>query len=118
MGAPAATRNGHRHGAEEDDLERVVDIHAFTPAVLARGVRAAGFTDVQVHGEELAASLFGWANRALESTAEPTAIPWLWRQYAYRGYLALQALDQALLEPRLPPAIFYNLLLVAEKPRS
>ena len=46
--------------------------------------------------------MFGWANRALESTAEPDEVPWLWRQYAYRGYLTLQALDRALLEPRLP----------------
>ncbi len=43
-------------------------------------------------------------------------MPWLWRQYAYRGYLALQALDEALLEPRLPPALFYNLLLSAKRP--
>ena len=39
--------------------------------------------------------------------------PGAWRQYAYRGYLLLQALDRALLEPRLPPAIFYNLLVSA-----
>jgi hypothetical protein len=116
MGAPAADRNGHHHGPEEDDLERVVDIHAFTPSVLAQAARAAGFTDIQVHGEELAASLFGWANRALESTAEPSAIPRLWRQYAYHGYLKLQALDRALLEPRLPAALFYNLLISARAP--
>ena len=40
-------------------------------------------------------------------------MPWLWRQYAYRGYLALQALDRAVLEGRLPPALFYNLLVSA-----
>jgi hypothetical protein len=27
----------------------------------------------------------------------------------------LQRLDQAVLEPRLPPALFYNLLLTARK---
>ncbi len=32
---------------------------------------------------------------------------------ATSGYLALQALDRALLERRLPPAIFYNLLISA-----
>jgi hypothetical protein len=37
----------------------------------------------------------------------------LWRQYAFHGYLLLQRVDQRLLEPRLPPAIFYNLLLAA-----
>ena len=37
----------------------------------------------------------------------------LWRRYAYHGYLALQAVDRTLLEPRLPPGIFYNLLISA-----
>jgi hypothetical protein len=44
-------------------------------------------------------------------------VPWAWRQYAYRGYLMLQGLDRRLLESRLPPAIFYNLLICARKPR-
>ena len=39
----------------------------------------------------------------------------LWRHYAFRGYLALQRLDSHVLEPRLPPAMFYNLLLTARK---
>jgi ubiquinone/menaquinone biosynthesis C-methylase UbiE len=118
MGAAAAEHNGHHHGPEEDDLEKIVDVHAFTPGVLAGDARAAGFEDVRVRGEELAASMFGWANRALESTAEPEEVPWLWRQYAYRGYLALQALDRALLEPRLPAAVFYNLLVSARAPSA
>jgi ubiquinone/menaquinone biosynthesis C-methylase UbiE len=98
---------------EEDELERVVDVHAFTPADLSRHTRGAGFEDVRVQGEELAASLFGWANRSLEATAEPEQVPFVWRQYAHRGYLALQALDRTLFERRLPAAIFYNLLLSA-----
>ena len=76
----------------------------------------AGFTDVRVRGEELAASLFGWANRTLEATAEPSEVPWAWRVYAYRGYLLLQRLDRSLLEPRLPAALFYNLLVSARAP--
>ena len=88
-------------------------MHAFTPAALNEAARAAGFAEVRVTGEELAASLFGWVNRTLEGSAEPTDVPWLWRQYAYRGYLALQALDRAVLEGRLPPALFYNLLVAA-----
>jgi ubiquinone/menaquinone biosynthesis C-methylase UbiE len=118
MRAGAAAHNGHHQVAEEDDLEKVVDVHAFTPGVLARGARASGFSDVRVRGEELAASMFGWANRALESTAEPDEVPWLWRQYAYRGYLTLQALDRTLLEPRLPAAVFYNLLVSARAPAA
>ena len=114
----AAVRAGARaeratEEREEDVLEQVVDVHAFTPAALDQAARAAGFQTVRVSGEELAASLFGWVNRTLEGSAEPAEVPWLWRQYAYRGYLALQALDRAVLEPRLPPALFYNLLVSA-----
>jgi hypothetical protein len=69
-----------------------------------------------VQGEELLANWFGWFNRTVEATAEQADIPWLWRQYAFRGYLALQAVDRVLLEPRLPAAIFYNLLLTARRP--
>jgi SAM-dependent methyltransferase len=117
VGAGPAVHEGfHHHGPEEDQLEQVVDVHAFTPAVLRDGAQGAGFGQVLVRGEDLAASLFGWANRALEATAEPSEVPWLWRQYAYRGYLAFQALDRALLEPRLPAALFYNLLVSGRVP--
>lgn len=116
MGAAPAIHEGHHHGPEEDELERVVDVHAFTPGLLSKQAGAAGFQQVLVGGEELAASLFGWTNRALEATAEPSDVPWLWRQYAFRGYLAFQALDRALLEGRLPPALFYNLLISARAP--
>jgi ubiquinone/menaquinone biosynthesis C-methylase UbiE len=96
-------------------LEGVVDVHAFAPAELSRAARAAGFEDVRVTGEELLANWFGWANRTLEATADPEEVPWAWRMYAYRGYLLLQELDRRLLESRLPPAIFYNLMLAARK---
>jgi ubiquinone/menaquinone biosynthesis C-methylase UbiE len=117
MGA-GARQNGHSDpaDAEEHMLEMSVDVHAFTPAQLSGFARRAGFEDVRVTGEELAASWFGWANRTLESTADPAQVPWAWRQYAYRGYLALQAVDRTLLEPHLPAAIFYNLLMSAHKP--
>jgi ubiquinone/menaquinone biosynthesis C-methylase UbiE len=100
---------------EEDTLENVVDVHAFTPSTLARHARDAGFGEVRVRGEELAASLFGWVNRSLEASARPEDVPLLWRKYAYHGYLALQRLDRAVLEPRLPAAVFYNLLVAARK---
>jgi SAM-dependent methyltransferase len=98
---------------EEASLEPYVDVHAFTPADLEQAARAGGFKNVRIKGEELAASWFGWANRTLESTAEPSDVPWLWRRYAFHGYLALQRVDRSLLEPYLPPAIFYNLLISA-----
>jgi len=108
--------NGGGRG-EEDRLERVVDVHAFTPGDLSRHAHAAGFERVRVRGEELVSGLFGWANRTLESTAEPAQVPWAWRMYAYRGYLILQRLDRTVLEPALPAAIFYNLLVSARVAR-
>jgi SAM-dependent methyltransferase len=117
MGADERRSSENGAGAsEEDRLEGIVDVHAFTPAELSGQAHAAGFGDVRVRGEELAASLFGWANRTLEATAEPSEVPWAWRVYAYRGYLLLQRLDGSLLEPRLPPALFYNLLVSARAP--
>ncbi len=107
--------NGHDSHAADHALERFVDIHAFAPADLAAAARRAGFADVTVRGEELVANWFGWTNRVLEATAVPEDVPWGWRQYAYRGYLALQQLDQRLLEGRLPAAIFYNLLIAGRK---
>ncbi|MGH2834029.1 MAG: class I SAM-dependent methyltransferase, partial [Solirubrobacteraceae bacterium] len=97
-------------------LEGLVDVHAFAPGELSSFVAAAGFEQLRVVGEELLANWFGWANRTLEATAAPEDVPWAWRQYAYRGYLALQKVDEALLESRLPPAIFYNLMIAARKP--
>jgi ubiquinone/menaquinone biosynthesis C-methylase UbiE len=112
--AEAAANDGA--AGEEDRLERLVDVHAFTPAELSGHARAAGFEGVRVRGEELVAGLFGWVNRTLEASADPDDVPWAWRVYAYRGYLLLQALDRSLLEPRLPAALFYNLLISARAP--
>ena len=112
MGAAARPARGDLD-FEEGQLEQVVDVHAFTPRELSMHARAAGFDGVRIRGEELAASLFGWVNRSLEATAEPDDVPWAWRQYAYHGYLALQKVDRAVLEPRLPAALFYNLLISA-----
>jgi SAM-dependent methyltransferase len=96
-------------------LEHCVDIHAFGAGDLQRHARRAGFVDIEVRGEELAANWFGWFNRSLEASADPDDVPMLWRQYAFHGYLLLQRLDERVLEPLLPPAIFYNLLLTARR---
>ena len=114
-GADDGSAHNGSGGRNDHDLERFVDIHAFEPGDLSRHARRAGFSDVRVRGEELAANWFGWFNRALEASADPTDVPMLWRQYAFHGYLALQRLDERLLEPVLPPAIFYNLLLTARR---
>ena len=116
--APRPSANGHGENgwSEEDRLEQVVDVHAFTPAELERHAAGAGFDEVRVSGEELVAGLFGWANRTLEASADPVDVPYAWRVYAHRGYLLLQTLDRSVLEPRLPAALFYNLLISARAP--
>ena len=114
---PAPEPDDATEEAAEHALEAVVDVHAFVPGDLERPAEAAGFTDVRVRGEELVANWFGWFNRTLEASADPRDVPWGWIQYAYRGYIALQRVDRALLEPRLPPRLFYNLMLAARKPQ-
>jgi SAM-dependent methyltransferase len=115
VGARAAV---HSNGGPPDDhaLEPLVDVHAFTPADLERHAAAAGFEDVYVRGEELLANMFGWFNRTVEASAVHEDIPLGWLRYAYRGYILLQKVDSALLEPHLPAAGFYNLMLTARKP--
>jgi ubiquinone/menaquinone biosynthesis C-methylase UbiE len=103
-------------GAEEHALEAVVDVHAFVPADLAHHAKQAGFEGVRVQGEELLANWFGWFNRTLEASADPADVPRGWIMYAYHGYLALQTVDRRLLEPRLAPHLFYNLMVAARKP--
>jgi len=116
MRADPAAEGQSDGGAVNHQLESQVDVHAFTPDQLTGFASGAGFADVHVVGEELLANWFGWTNRALEATADPVTVPWGWKQYAYRGYIALQKVDRGLLEGRLPPAIFYNLMVSAHKP--
>ena len=100
---------------QTDRLERKVDVHAFSPGSLRDLAAGAGFTGVRVRGEGMVASMYGWALRAWESSADPDRVPWAWQSFAFRSYLALQRLDSALLEPRLPPSLFYNLVLSARR---
>jgi ubiquinone/menaquinone biosynthesis C-methylase UbiE len=101
--------NGHA-------LESEVDVHAFRPGALSGFAEGAGFVDVRVRGEELLANMHGWTMRTLESSAVPDEVPQRWRRFAFRSYLALQRIDTRILEPRLPPELFYNLLISARKP--
>jgi ubiquinone/menaquinone biosynthesis C-methylase UbiE len=116
--APATTAGPGTREQADHELEREVDIHAFAPADLQRLATLAGFTDVSVRGEELVANWFGWFNRGLEASARADDVPMWWRRYAFHGYLRLQTLDERVLEPRLPPALFYNLLLTARRPAA
>jgi len=101
--------------AQRDELERHVDVHAFRPGQLSELARRAGFTEVRVRGEELTANWFGWFNRGLEASVHGAELPVLWCRYAFHGYLALQRLDSIALEPHLPAAVFYNLLLTGRR---
>jgi ubiquinone/menaquinone biosynthesis C-methylase UbiE len=106
---PADAGGGH-------ELEMEVDVHAFAPAALRDDLASAGLEGIRIRGEELLANLHGWVARTLESTADPNRVPWRWRSFAFHSYLALQRIDTTLLEPRLPPDLFYNLVLSARKP--
>jgi ubiquinone/menaquinone biosynthesis C-methylase UbiE len=108
----------HDHGAAENGhaLEPEVDVHAFAPADLRRFCDGAGMAEARVRGEELLASIHGWTMRTLEATAEPDQVPMRWRRFAFRSYIALQRLDNQVLEPRLPAQLFYNLLVSARRP--
>jgi SAM-dependent methyltransferase len=101
---------------DEHSLEPEVDVHAFVPADLRAIPPRAGFEKTEVNGEELVANVWGWGMRSMESTAVPESIPTRWRHFAFRSYIAFQKVDVALLEPRLPAELFYNLLLSARKP--
>jgi ubiquinone/menaquinone biosynthesis C-methylase UbiE len=112
----ASARNGVED-SDDHELESEVDVHAFAARALGRELADAGFTEVEIGGEELVANLYGWGIRSLEMTAEPAEIPVRWQTFALRSYLALQRLDAKLLEPRLPAELFYNLVLSARAPR-
>lgn len=111
------------HGATPEEeaehlLEQEVDVHAFEPDALAAFFERAGFDGVYLRGEELVANVYGWGLRTVEATAEPDGVPIAWRRFAFRSYIALQTLDARVLEPRLPPELFYNLVLSARKPAA
>jgi ubiquinone/menaquinone biosynthesis C-methylase UbiE len=116
VGASALNGNGDAAEARHD-LESEVDVHAFVPSDLSRALEAAGYDEVRVRGEELLANVYGWWLRSLESSAVPEEVPDRWRLFAFRSYIALQRADVALLEPRLPASLFYNLVLSARKPQ-
>jgi SAM-dependent methyltransferase len=116
--APAApsTPNGSGPGRDAHGLEAIVDVHTFTPAELRDLVQDAGLEDVRVSGEELIANAYGWVLRTLESRVVPETVPFRWHKFAFRSYLALRRVDDRLLEPHLPPSLFYNLLVSGRKP--
>lgn len=110
--------NGDDTVEDDHSLERFVDVHTFTPSELESLAQGSGFEAVRVSGEELVANFYGWFMRTLEAGSEPLTVPYAWHAFAFRSYLTLQWLDDRLLEPRLPPELFYNLLVSGRKPSS
>lgn len=115
IGAPARLAE-RQDGHDGHQLEGDVDVHTFTPAELGSLLDGAGFVEARLRGEELTSNAYGWLLRSLEASADPDRLPMRWRLFAYRTCLALQKLDAAVLEPHLPPGLFYNLVLSARKP--
>ena len=109
--ALAEAEQSHGHA-----LESEVDVHAFAPADLRSLLDRSGFEKRRVGGEELLSNAWGWGLRTVESSAEPESVPFRWRRFAFRSYIALQKVDTRVLEPYLPAELFYNLLVSARKP--
>jgi len=97
-------------------LEAVVDLHTFAPSHLRRLAIAAGAVDVEVRTEELTAAWFGWPVRTFECAVPRERLGWGWAMFAYKGWLALSALDRRVLARVVPAGLFYNALLTGVKP--
>lgn len=97
-------------------LEHDVDLHTFHPDELERMAAVAGFTDVRVATEELAANWWGWSMRTIEGSMRPDLAGPRWATMAFGGYRALTRLDEAVLRHVLPRGLFYNLVLSARRP--
>lgn len=102
----------------EAALEAHVDLHEFHPHMVQAWLKEAGFTNVRVETEEFASGLFGWTVRTIESLARPGLLNDKWAWFAYRNYLRLYKLDDLVTKRLLPRALFYNLMLYAEKPAN
>jgi hypothetical protein len=97
-------------------LERHVDLHEFHPHMVDRWLREAGFTNSRIRTEEFISGFFGWSVRTVEALARPGLLGEKWAWWAYRNYLRLYRLDDAITRRLVPPPLFYNLLFYAEKP--
>lgn len=102
--------------SEEARLEAVVDLHTFDPDELARLAMRAGAIDVQTVTEELTASWFGWPVRTLEAAVKPGSLGWNWAMFAYRTWMALDALDRSALSRLVPDEFFYNVSVTGVRP--
>jgi ubiquinone/menaquinone biosynthesis C-methylase UbiE len=102
--------------AKEAALEAHVDLHEFHPRMVEGWARAAGFTTVRTRTEEFFSGIFGWSMRTIEAMARPGVLPRDWPWFAYRNYMTLYKIDNAITRRLVPKDLFYNLLLYARKP--
>lgn len=102
--------------SQEARLEAVVDLHTFDPDALSRLAMRAGAIDVETVTEELTASWFGWPVRTLEAAVKPGSLGWGWAMFAYRTWLALDALDRSALSRVVPDQLFYNVSVTGVRP--
>lgn len=102
--------------SEEARLEAVVDLHTFDPDALARLAIRAGAVDVETVTEELTASWFGWPVRTLEAAVKPGSLGWTWAMFAYRTWMALDAVDRRALARVVPDEFFYNVSVTGVRP--
>jgi ubiquinone/menaquinone biosynthesis C-methylase UbiE len=99
-------------------LERHVDLHEFHPHMVRAWLRDAGFEPVTIRTEEFASGFFGWSVRTVEALAAPGVLGEKWAWWAYRNYLRLYRLDDAITRWLVPAPLFYNLLFRADKPAA
>jgi len=104
------------HSSQEARLEAVVDLHTFDPDALARLAMRAGAIDVATVTEELTASWFGWPVRTFEAAVKPGSLGWGWAMFAYRTWMALDALDRRALARLVPDEFFYNVSVTGVRP--
>lgn len=100
----------------EAALESVVDIHTFDPDELARLCLRAGAVDVATVTDEFTASWFGWPVRTLEAAVRPGSLGWKWAQFAYRGWTALNWMDDRVWSHVVPDRFYYNVSVAGTKP--
>ena len=100
----------------EARLEAVVDLHTFDPDSLARLAMRAGAIDVATVTEELTASWFGWPVRTFEAAVKPGSLGWGWAMFAYRTWMALDAVDRRALAYVVPDEFFYNVSVTGVRP--
>lgn len=102
--------------SREAALEAVVDIHTFDPDRLAALAMRAGAIDVETVTEELTASWFGWPVRTVEAAVRPGSLGWGWASFAYRTWMALDAVDRRVFSRVVPDEFFYNVSVTGVAP--